>query len=247
MKPQPAKAWPVVALNIPPWDEIKHDIWPVIEKTVKTFIIKFTYNDIIKWIAGEKSGKPAFISDFDDWLYRQADAAASQFLEETLGTLYKTLCTGININLALYWRPQFDVQYYIPQCTLSQIQRRFQNPGTEWVDFQLYLDDSNNDAGFLFQIYSKAQEKRNAIEYQHTITALSGQGYAKTTKDKDGKEIVETPGSAIAGLVGAAQKAPFDIITSSAGWDEIGSTLLSAIVIATLQRGVKTVRQKINK
>lgn len=248
MKPQPAKAIWTVADILGPLENInEHTIYSALEDVVKTFVIKFTYNDIIKWISGEKSGKPAFISDFDDWLFKQADEAASQFLEQMLGVAYQTLCTGINVNLALFWKTQFDVAYYVPKCTLSQIQQRFQNPGTEWVDFQASLNDSNNDAGYLFQVYSKADQKKRDIQFQKTITAISGQGYASVEKDKDGKEIVKTPGSAIAGLVNASQKAPFDIVTSSNSWTQISTGLMQAIIITTLQRGIKTLKTQIKK
>lgn len=242
MKPQPAKAWPVVDTFAPTWDEIWQLIQPAITDTVKTFVIRFAYEDVLKWVSGEKGGKPAFITDFDDWLFKQADLAGSQFLEQTLGDAYKTLCTGINVNLALYWKPQFDIEYYIPECRLSEIQRRFQNPGTEWIDFQAYLVDSNNDSGYLFEVYSKAQERKESVQLTNVTQAIAGNGFVKTVKNIEGKDIVQTPGAVISDLVSASQQASYDVITNSDAWtlDNVSSALLQGLVLATMKRGLNT-------
>jgi hypothetical protein len=242
MKPKPVDAqWVVADVTLPTWDSIWDQVRPAITSTIKSFVVKFAYGDLMKWISGENGGKPAFITDFDDWLYKQADVAASSFLEQTLTTTYKTLCTGLNANLALYWKSEFDQSYYTPTCTLSKIAQRFQNPNTEWVDFQASLSDSNTDSGFLFEVFSKAQDEQDKVTYENTVKAISGQGYSSETKDpKTGKKITKTPGAQISSFVNASVNSLYAGATTSEAWQDFFGPIIDASIQGALKRGVNT-------
>lgn len=242
MKPKEADAqWVVADVTLPAWDTIWDQVKPAITNTIKSFVIKFAYGDLMKWISGEKGGKPAFITDFDDWLFKQADFAASSFLEQTLGNAYRTLCTGINVNLALYWKSEFDTDYYTPTCTLSQIQQRFENPGTEWVDFQASLSGSNTDSGFLFEVLSKAEEERSQIQYENMVKAITGNGFiSEETDPTTGKKITKTPGAQIKSFVDASIGAQFQAVVGSEAWTDFFGPLIDASIQGALKRGVNT-------
>lgn len=239
MKPKPVEAaWPVANILQGIIDTVEAKVFPTIVQTIKQFVVKFAYNDLMKWISGEKGGKPAFITDFDDWLFTQADWAASSVLEQVAGTGFTAFCTGINANLSLYWKPLFENKYYQPKCTLSQIQQRFQNPGTKWVDFQASLNGSNNDIGFLFEVFSKASETKDDLTLQHFLQGITG--YDKSIKDKDGKEKVLTPGAQISAFVNGGVNSIWSGATNSDAWQDFFGPLIDASIQGALKRGVNT-------
>ncbi len=239
--PQPAEAqWAVEDILKLPTDILEQNIFPTITDIVKGFTISFAYQDLLKWISGEGGGKPAFITNFDQWLYDKADIAASQFLDQTLGDAYNVLCTGINVNLALYWKPQFEeTKFDVPKCTLSEIQQRFENPGTQWVDFQATLTGTNSDAGYLFATLDLANQKQAEETFKNFTEAIAGQGYV--SEDEDGN--IKTPGSSIADLVNAGTQSLYDVGTNSTGWFNFVGPLIEAAIQGALKKGFNQFNQ----
>lgn len=233
MRPQKAEAqWVVWDAAVQVWDTIKQEIFPIITDTVKIFVIQFVYQDILDWISGAKD-KPAFITDFDEWLFQSADIAVSNYLEDTLGDAFTVLCTGIDVNLALYWKKDYEHRYEVPECKLSEVAARFENPGTQWVDFGLSYEDANSDTSYLFTVWELSQEKKTDSQVQQAIEAVSGNGFVVKENGK-----IKTPGAVVQEYVNDALGATIGVQVNSEAWASFVEPLINAATVRLMREGI---------
>lgn len=240
VKPEPAKA----GLWFDLLQDAKEEALAVARDTIKTAILFAVYQTISFYVSGGIGEKPLFITDFDEWLVGNVDLTISTWLNETWENGFTLLCSGIDPNITLYLLSGYDPQskYKTPPCSLSDIQRSFQNKGNEWSDFTLSLQGANSDTGFLFTIQDQALEKAANLKNQAAVEATVGKGFI--SKNPDG--TIKTPGSVIENIFSSYATSSIGVIqnsTSTSTGQAIVSAAFAGVWDGLLLRGIDWIQK----
>ncbi len=237
-RPQKVQAWPTENLELgsifqPIWDFTKTEIFGTIKNTIKIRAIEFARQEIIAWVSGEK-GTATFISDFEDFLIDSVDVATSLFLEDVMGDSYSQLCSGININLGLAFKSEFDHKYKMPECRLSTLIQNFGNTSNPFDLVSVSFDSEQNDYLYTARVYEVLNEKSSAEVLKKITKVVANQG--QVAENPDG--TLKSPGAQINAALSEGVASIFNVQVQSDDFKMIIQPLVGALVEGTFKRGI---------
>lgn len=163
-----------------------------------------TVASVVDWINSGFNGKPAFITDYDQYFLDAADEAANSFIDQSNFTqLCQPLQTPVRFIVDRVYREARDYSER-SQCTFSDseggldtfINDGFKNGGwSAW--FSLVSNPQNNIYG---AVAISINAEQNSIENAKDIAkteAQNGQGFLSDKRCENGKCTIVTPGSVI--------------------------------------------------
>lgn len=215
-------------------------------KLLTSRVAQKTAEQLASGITGQK---PAFETDFGQFLKEEADGALGDYLNNTLGTMWgKDLCQPLDplVKVNLQVMAKKLVVGERPSCTFSKIRKNIENLSElkmdQLVEFSSYFDPASNDLGTLLTITSGALEEKRANEELAKFTKLVEGPYRSLTNPIT--DEIKTPAAFYGGLaLGTIDDSlmPYGIYTGEAVADAIGvftNTLTSKLLDHYLKKGI---------
>jgi len=200
-------------------------------KLLTSRVAQKTAEQLASGITGQK---PAFETDFGQFLKEEADGALGDYLNNTLGTMWgKDLCQPLDplVKVNLQVMAKKLVVGERPSCTFSKIRKNIENLSElkmdQLVEFSSYFDPASNDLGTLLTITSGALEEKRANEELAKFTKLVEGPYRSLTNPIT--DEIKTPAAFYGGLaLGTIDDSlmPYGIYTGEAVADAIGYLLI---------------------
>lgn len=199
--------------------------------------------------SGITGQKPAFETDFGQFLQEEADGALGDYLNNTIGKMWgKDLCQPLDplVKVNLQVMAKKLVVGERPSCTFSKIRKNIKDLSElkmdQLVEFSSYFDPNSNDLGTLLAITSGALETQKANEELAKFTKLVEGPYRSLTNPIT--DEIKTPAAFYGGLaLGTIDDSlmPYGIYTGEAVADAIGvftDTLTSKLLDHYLSKGI---------
>ncbi|MFA9262408.1 MAG: hypothetical protein ACEQSB_03575 [Undibacterium sp.] len=242
------------------WEQIQAVLFGI-AKRVAVGIARDAANRLT---AGGMDHKPAFITDYKQFLFDAAIDEGLLYMDDlltqtmggkgsvlnyvagggsiqALGKQYMSLLNGeVKAGFAAD-NCKYTLDQYTPN-PLSSIKKG------DWRVLNAATFPCNNPLGLTNRTKNNVQRRANAKSQQQQIEAIVGKGFTGV-KDKNGKTI--SPGSIIADITADVQTASMKLITGSTKWGELLSSAAGAFVNQALsnmyQKGFEDVSKKINR
>jgi hypothetical protein len=166
-------------------------------------VLAQTTRSIIDWINSGFQGKPAFITDLDEYLFNAADEVATDFIAgENFSQLCKPLQMPVRFILDLSYRRARSFQER-SQCTISKaitnignsVENSFEDGFRSW--FEITTNPYNNIYGAtVFSASAMRQQIEQDAENKKRESDWSN-GWLSVKDCSSGKCVIVTPGNVI--------------------------------------------------
>jgi len=229
------------------WVEVRQAFLDAMLKSLKQQANNLLRDRVRVLLTGK--GNPLVITDYDDFIYGAAHREASLQTRD----FFKTLSDGVDNNTAAMYDDIEDA-LLSPESELSTIDQYVQGGidnvfdqnkgGGSQAVMAMATNDMNNPFGVQMRAQMILEEEEIKAQKKAEVEAIVGQGFINK-KDSE-NNLVNLPGSVIAGITTKTETLFMDMINQARSPAEIIGTVAAGMLSKTIETGVADVTKPID-